>query len=73
MIYCLKDYPNIIRLTGIQEEKPINQITKEERLKLVNCIKNFPLTFKSLRPIKREYYLGGINVKEINPLLWSLK
>jgi len=63
-----KIIPIIIRLTGIQEEKPINQITKEERLKLVNCIKNFPLTFKSLRPIEEGIITsGGINVKEINP------
>lgn len=63
-----KVIPVIIRLAGLNPEKTINQITKEERLKLVNNIKNFPLTFKSLRPIEEAIITsGGVNVKEINP------
>lgn len=63
-----KIIPIIIRLASISPDKPINQITKEERGRLVNCIKNFPLTFKSLRPIEEAIVTsGGVNVKEINP------
>lgn len=63
-----KIIPIIIRLSEIEAEKPINQITKEERLKLVNCIKNFPITFKGFRPIEEAIVTsGGVSVKEINP------
>lgn len=63
-----KIIPVIIKLAGIPIDKPINQITKEERLTLINYIKNLPLTFKSLRPIEEAIVTsGGVNVKEINP------
>lgn len=63
-----KIIPIIISLAEIQAEKPINQITKDERLRLVNYIKNFPITFKALRPIEEGIVTsGGVSVKEINP------
>ncbi|NLK44652.1 MAG: NAD(P)/FAD-dependent oxidoreductase [Tissierellia bacterium] len=63
-----KIIPIIIKLAEIQPEKPIHQINKEERMKLVALIKSFPLTFKSLRPIEEAIITsGGVNVKEINP------
>jgi len=52
----------------LDPEKIINQITKEERLKLLNSIKEFPLTFKSFRPIEEAIITsGGVSTKEINP------
>ncbi|WP_353097125.1 NAD(P)/FAD-dependent oxidoreductase [Tissierella praeacuta] len=60
--------PTIIFLSGIDPEKPVNQITKEERLNLLDAIKKFPITFKSFRPIDEAIVTsGGVSTKEINP------
>ncbi|MGJ0846707.1 NAD(P)/FAD-dependent oxidoreductase [Tissierella praeacuta] len=60
--------PIIIFLADIDPEKIVNQITKEERLKLLNSIKEFPLNFKSFRPIEEAIITsGGVVTKEINP------
>ncbi len=60
--------PLVIKLSDIDEEKSVNQITKEERLNLVKIIKNFPLTFKSFRSIEEAIVTsGGISTKEIDP------
>jgi len=58
----------IITLSGIPEDKKINEITREERKELVKLLKALPLT-----PIKtagfREAVItrGGVDVREINP------
>lgn len=63
-----KIIPLIISLSEIEPEKPVNQITKEERINLLNSIKKFPLTFKSFRPIEEAIVTsGGVSTKEINP------
>ncbi len=63
-----KMIPVMIEKSGIAIDKPINQITKEERKKLVNRIKNFTIKIKDFRPIEEAIITsGGINVKEINP------
>ncbi|WP_312906932.1 NAD(P)/FAD-dependent oxidoreductase [Tissierella praeacuta] len=60
--------PIIIFLADIDPDKIVNQITKEERLKLLNSIKEFPLNFKSFRPIEEAIITsGGVVTKEINP------
>ena len=58
----------IIRLSEIKEEKQVNQITKEERLKLGQLLKNFTVTISGFRPVEEAIVTaGGINTKEINP------
>ena len=58
----------IISLSKIPETKKVNEITKEERIELVNAIKNFNITIKGFRPIEEAIVTaGGISVKEINP------
>lgn len=58
----------IINLSNINENKKVNEITKEERKKLVILLKNFTLTLEKLRPIEEAIITsGGINIKEINP------
>ena len=60
--------PVIIEKSEIDENKKANEITKEERQKLVNLLKEFKLTIKDFKEI--EYAIvtaGGINIKEINP------
>jgi len=60
--------PVIIRLSGILPDKKVNSITKEERLRLLNIIKAFPVSVKRLRPISEAIITsGGIETKEINP------
>lgn len=58
----------IIVLTGINPEKRVNEITKEERAKLVKTIKNMELNISGFRPIEEAIITsGGVNIKEINP------
>ena len=59
--------PIIIQESSIDEEKPINQITKSERNKLINTIKNLSLTFKGFRPIEEAIVTsGGVSTLEID-------
>ena len=52
----------------INEEKRVNEITKEERRNLVKVLKKFELTIKDFRPVEEAIITsGGINIKEINP------
>ena len=60
--------PIIIRLSGIDEYKKVNEITKEERQKLVQLIKNLEFNIDGLRGYDEAIITkGGIDVKEINP------
>lgn len=58
----------IVKNSCINENKKVNEITKEERKKLINCLKKFELTIKDFRPVEEAIITsGGINIKEINP------
>lgn len=58
----------IVQLSGIDENKKVNSITREERKTLVHLLQNFQLSIKGLRPIAEAIVTsGGINVKEIDP------
>lgn len=60
--------PVIMKLSGIPEEKPVNQITREERLGLAGLLQSLTLNVKGLRPLAEAIVTaGGISVKEINP------
>lgn len=63
-----KMIPVIIEKSGINKNKPINGITKEERKRIVKLLKNFTIAIKSFRPIEEAIITsGGITIKEINP------
>lgn len=63
-----KMIPLIIELSKIDENKRVNEITKEERKNLVQLLKNFTITIKDFRPVEEAIITcGGINTKEINP------
>lgn len=63
-----KMIPIVIEKTKINEEKRVNEITKEERRNLVKLLKKFELTIKDFRPVEEAIITsGGINIKEINP------
>lgn len=60
--------PVIVKLSGIPEDKPANQITKEERRKLVKLLKAFEMTITASRPISEAIVTaGGVCTDEINP------
>lgn len=63
-----KIIPIIIEMTGIDPNKKVNEIKREERLRLVEVLKNFHLTLTNLRGFNEAIITqGGINCKEINP------
>ena len=60
--------PLIIELAGIDPQKPINQISKEERQQIGYMLQHLPLTVKGLRPVEEAIVTaGGISLKEFNP------
>ena len=63
-----KMIPLIVELSGINPDKMVNEITKEERRHLVQLIKYFTITIKNFRPVEEAIITcGGISTKEINP------
>ena len=63
-----KMIPAILDLSGIDINKKVNSITKEERLKLVELLKNFEINIDGFRPVEEAIVTaGGISIKEINP------
>lgn len=60
--------PIIVELSGIEKNKSINSVTREERGRLVNILKHFRMHVKGLRGYNEAIITkGGISVKEINP------
>ncbi len=60
--------PVIVKLSGIDPYKKVNQITKEERTALAKLLKALPLTIKGTRPIAEAIITaGGVNTDEVNP------
>ena len=58
----------IIYLSQINDNKKVNEITKEERTRIVKLLKNFEMTIKAFRPIEDAIITaGGIDTKQINP------
>lgn len=66
--------PIIITLSGINPDKKVNLITKEERSKLIDTIKEFTLSINGLRGYNEAVITkGGISVNEINPATMESK
>lgn len=63
-----KMIPIIIERSAIPPEKKVNEITKEERTRLVSLLKEFDLTVTGLGEWKEAIITkGGIAVKEVDP------
>lgn len=63
-----KMIPVIVELSEIDEKKQVNNITKEERNRLVNLLKRLTFKVESLRGFNEAIITkGGVSVKEINP------
>jgi predicted Rossmann fold flavoprotein len=58
----------IIRLSQIDEDKKVNSITKEERKRLVEVMRNMEFSVRGLRPVEEAIVTaGGVDTKEIDP------
>lgn len=64
----------IVANSGIDPRKKVNSVTKVERQKLIEEIKNLKMSVLRLRPIEEGIITaGGINLKEIDPATMSSK
>lgn len=67
-LFPQKLIPVMIQLSGIDPDKKVNEITKEERKAFVQLIKNVPFTISGVRDFKEAIITkGGVSVKEVNP------
>ena len=67
-LYPSKFLPIILKLAKIPAEKRVNEVTKEERQRLVDLTKKFPVTLTGLRGFSEAIITkGGVSVKEVNP------
>ena len=64
----------MIAISGIDPHKKCNEITKEERRRLLETLKSLKLTFDGFRPIEEAIVTrGGVSVKEIDPKTMASK
>jgi len=60
--------PVILNGAGIDPEKFVNQISKQERIALLSALKALPITPVGFRPIEEAVVTrGGVNIGDINP------
>ena len=63
-----KMIPVIVKLSGIDGNKQVNSVTKEERRRLVSLLKAFPVSILDFRPISEAIITGGgIKTSEVSP------
>lgn len=67
-LYPGKLVPVMVERSGISPEKKVNEITREERQRIIKLTKDFTLTITGLREFKEAIITqGGIAVGEVNP------
>ena len=60
--------PVIIDICGINPDKPVHEVTREERMALVSTLKALRMTVTGTRDFNEAIITqGGIAVKEVNP------
>ena len=60
--------PVIIKISKISPDKKVNEITKQERYRIIDSIKHLTIFIEGYRPIKEAIVTaGGISIKDINP------
>ncbi len=66
--------PVVCDMAYLDEDKFINQISREERQRLLQTLKHFVVPITSTRPIAEAIVTaGGVNVKEIDPKTMASK
>ena len=64
----------VIDLAYLSPDKPIHQVTKEERLRLVDTLQHLTLTITKTRPLAEAIVTaGGVSTKEIQPKTMASK
>lgn len=64
----------IVEQSGINPDKKVHVISKEERMRLVSLLKNFTMTITGTRGFEEAIITqGGVMVKEINPATMESK
>ena len=67
-LFPAKLTPVMIRLSGIEPDKKVHDISRDERQRFVHLIKNLEMTVTGLRDYREAIITkGGVSVKEINP------
>ena len=67
-LFPSKLVPVMVELSGIDPEKSVNNVTRQERMAFVNLIKNVPMTVTGTRGFNEAIITrGGVKVKEIDP------
>ena len=60
--------PVVLDMSYVDENKFINQVSREERHRLLQTLKHFVITISATRPIAEAIVTaGGVSVKEIDP------
>ena len=58
----------VVERSGIDPYKKVNSVTREERQRLIDVLKEFRLTFVGLRGYDEAIITrGGVSVEEVNP------
>lgn len=73
-LFPSKMVPIMIELSGIDPDKKVNLISKEERQRFVTLMKKFPMTITRTRDFNEAIITkGGVSVKEIQPATMESK
>lgn len=66
--------PQVIRISNMQEDKQVNEITKQERNRLVQILKHMCIPIAGFGAIEEAIVTaGGVSVKEIQPATMESK
>ena len=66
--------PVMVDLTGIDPAKKLNSVTKQEREKILELLRHFPLTITGTRGFNEAIITGGgLSVKEVDPKTMQVK
>lgn len=67
-LFPAKLVPVMLSLSGINQDKKVNEISREERRTFAELIKEVPMTVTGTRDFKEAIITrGGVSVKDINP------
>lgn len=67
-MFPAKLLPVILEVGGVNPQKKVNEITREERDRFIEKVKAFPMTILGLRGFQEAIITkGGVQIKEIDP------
>lgn len=73
-LFPSKLIPVMVELSGLDPDKKVNVITREERRRFVDLIRHFPVTLTGLRDYREAIITkGGVRVKDVNPATMESK